>query len=178
MLSLGENWRLVYTNDMTLPVTNRTRQIAKHYLLYPTRDVTLAEYHAEANCQGDCAWVPCQFAGGAGEDDGDDFEPDERDGEGITDVCVHRLFKMIYDDLVNDSPAFDATLLVGLYCWLADAKPGLGQLAEDRGLAAVLMSYLVTIADGRVYWARSIISAIEAATGWVRMARTVTLRIY
>jgi hypothetical protein len=152
---------------MSLPITKSERQIVKHFLLYPTSDITLDAFHSEANCVGTSSWTPCEFADGAGEED---FEYDlERDGEGISDIRVYGLLRIIYYDLINNTSAFDATLLCGFYFWLVDDKPAIDNLADDRGRAALLMSYLLTITDGRVYWARTIVDAIEDATGWVRM---------
>lgn len=69
MASLGEGWRLVYTHDQSLPATKSTRQTAKHYLLYPTFDIALEDFHKEANCMGSCQWIRCQPAGGGEEEE-------------------------------------------------------------------------------------------------------------
>lgn len=110
-----------------------------------------------------------QFKGDAA---ADDFQLDLRDGDGITDVRVYNLFRIIYYDLIDGTEEVDSTLLLSFYVWLVDDNPALDRLADDRGRAAMLMTYLLTITDSRVCWARTIVDAIEDATGWVRTVPT------
>lgn len=82
---------------------------------------------------------------------------------------MYNLFRIIYTDLMYNKSRFDAMLLIGFYIWLVDEKPAIGDIADDRGRAAMLLSYMLTVDLDDVYWTNPNIDTIEEATGWVSM---------
>ncbi len=124
---LPENWKAVYTGLMKLRLSDQSTTTAQHFHIYPTIEVTEAQFLEIVHTSADWPWNVCSAVGTGFPSYLNIADSDDEDLEPLLQTIVYYL--AVWYSLSNDIT--DQILMNDVYTWITTTKPDFEELSAD-----------------------------------------------
>ena len=124
---LPENWKAVYTGLMVLRLSDQSTTTAHHFHIYPTIEVTEAQFLEIVHTSADWPRNVCSAVGAGFPSYLNVADSDDEDLEPLLQTIVYYL--AVWYSLSNDIT--DQILMNDVYTWITTTKPDFEELSAD-----------------------------------------------